>query len=173
MNVSKSLSDSGSTNSEKIGKIKKEVIENLVSNDKGIEEIKPKTIDSKTVQVQNIPDSTKTIISNLPHDNQTTSTLTIKTEWNADDISQASSDDQSSNSAHCLSKFGEKESKTVKFQYVCVICDEHFGNKCLLTMHQVQHIKSDRSSYGVFMASLTHTAWCFYHDTSIEFWCKD
>lgn len=160
MNVSKSPSDSGSTNSEKMVKttFKKETIETLVSNDEGAEEVKSKIMGSETVQ--DIPNSTKTIISNLPHDNQTT--LTIKTEWNADDISQASSDDQSSNSTNCLSKYREKaeekEIKAVKFQYVCVICDEHFMSKCLLTMHQVQHIKSDRSSYGVFMAALARSA---------------
>lgn len=160
MNVSKSPSDPSSTSSEKMVKTKKEALENFVSNDEGVEEVKSKLMDSKIVQVQDIPNSTNTIISNLPHDNQTT--LTIKTEWNADDISQGSSDDQSSNSAHGLPKYGEKaeerENKAVKFQYVCVICDEHFRSKCLLTMHQVQHIKSDRSSYGVFMAALARTA---------------
>lgn len=115
-------------------------------------ETKPKTIDSMTFQVQDIPDSTKTNIPNLPQNNQ--SKPTIKMEWNADDISQVSSDDQSSISTHCLSKYQYKENKELKYQYVCVVCDERFVSKCLLTMHQVQHIKSDRSSYKFFIASL-------------------
>lgn len=117
--------------------------------------MKPKTIVTKTVKVQDIPNSTKSSIPKVEHDNRLMSS--IKTEWNADDI-LVSSDDQSSNSAHCNSKSKHKENKVVKYAYVCVICDERFSSKCLLTMHQVQHIKSDRSSYGVFMAALARTA---------------
>lgn len=127
-----------------------------MSSDESVEDIKPKSTDGKTVQVQDIPDNTKIIIPNLPHDNQSMST--IKTEWNVDDTSQVSSDDQSSNSTHCHPKYNPKENKNVRLPYVCVICDERFSSKCLLTMHQVHHIKSDRSSYGVFMAALARTA---------------
>lgn len=116
-------------------------------------ETKLKITDSKTVQ--DIPDSTNTNIPNLPHDNQLIST--IKTEWNINNISQVTSDVLSISSAHCISKYRQKENKADKYQYVCVICDERFSNKCSLTMHQVQHIKSDRSSYVVFMAALAHT----------------
>lgn len=118
-------------------------------------ETKPKTIDRMTFQVQDIPDSTKTNIPNLPHDNQ--SKPTIKMEWNADNISQVSSNNQPSISPNCLSKYQYKENKELKYQYFCVICDERFVSKCLLTMHQVQHIKSDRSSYKFFIASLPQT----------------
>lgn len=137
--------------------IKKEVAENCVSSDESVEETKLELIDCKTVQIQDIPNSTNTSdILNLPKDNPLITT--IKTEWSADDTSQVSSDDQSSSSSHCLPKYQEKHNKAVTYQYFCVICDEQFQSKCLLTMHQVQHIKSDRSSYGVFMAALARTA---------------
>ncbi|VVC43024.1 Hypothetical protein CINCED_3A011210 [Cinara cedri] len=159
VHISKSsLSDSGSSNSEKPAKttIKKEAIENCVSSDDSVDERKQKTKDGKTVQITNIPNSSTTNIPDLPHEDPAVST--IKAEWNADDMSQGSSDDQSSSSVNCLSDYSLQENKTVKYQYVCVICDEQFSSKCLLTMHQVQHIKTDRSSYGVFMAALARSA---------------
>lgn len=161
VNISKSSSssDSGSSHSDKTVKtaIKKEFPDNSVSSDDSVDEKKEKTKDGKTVKTQDIPNSSSTIIPNqLPHDNSAMST--IKTEWNADDASQGSSDDQSSSSVNCLSKYTLKENKAVKYQYVCVICDEQFSSKCLLTMHQVQHIKTDRSSYGVFMAALARSS---------------
>lgn len=154
-----SSSDSGSSNSEKSAKttIKKEAPENCVSSDDSIDETRQKLKDGKTVKIHDIPNSSTTVIPNrLPPDNPVTST--VKSEWTADDISLPSSDDQSSNSAHCLTNYTQKENLAVKYQYVCVICDEQFTSKCLLTMHQVQHIKSDRSSYGVFMAALARSA---------------
>lgn len=154
-NISKSVSDSGSMSSEKPVKTKKEALENCVSSDESVEETKPKPFNNITV-VKDIPSSTKTITPKLPHDNQ--STITIKTEWKADDISQVTSDNQSTSSAQSLQKYEPKENKDVNYKYVCVICDKRFSSKCLLTMHQVQHIKSDRSSYGVFMAALARTA---------------
>lgn len=156
--VSKSSSDSSSLNSEKavVKTSKKEAVENCISSDESIEESKTKPIGCDTVQVQDIPSSTKTIIPNSPPKNQTT--LTIKTEWNADDLSQVSSDDLSSSSANCPPKYSAQKDKALKYQYVCVICDAQFMSKCSLTMHQVQHIKSDRSSYSVFMAALTQSA---------------
>lgn len=159
MTASKSSSDSGSINSEKstVKTLKKkEVIENYISSDESIEESKTKPNDYVAVEVKDIPSSTKTTIPKSPHDNQTT--LTIKTEWNANDLSQASSDDHSSRSAHCPPKYSPKNDKALNYQYVCVICDAQFLSKCSLTMHQVQHIKSDRSSYSVFMAALTQSA---------------
>lgn len=152
-NISKSSSDSSSSNSEKIpfNTINKEDIENSINSNEYLEDIKPKTIAIKTVQVKDIPNSTKTTIPKLDHDNQ--SIPNIKTEWNADDISLVSSDDQLSDSTHCLLK-----NKVIKYAYVCVVCDERFSSKCLLTMHQVHHIKSDRSSYGLFMAALARSA---------------
>ncbi|XP_022177319.1 uncharacterized protein LOC111038502 [Myzus persicae] len=154
--VSKSSSDSGSINSEKstVKTLKKEATENYISSDESVEESKAKPNGCNTVK--DIPSSTKTIIPKTSHDNQTT--LTIKTEWNADDLSQASSDDHSSSSANCPPKYSPKKDKALKYQYVCVICDAQFMSKCSLTMHQVQHIKSDRSSYSVFMAALTQSA---------------
>jgi len=154
--VSKSSSDSGSINSEKstVKTLKKEAVENYISSDESVEESKTKPNGCNTVK--DIPSSTKTIIPKSSHDNQTT--LTIKTEWNADDLSQVSSDDHSSNSANCPPKYSPKKDKALKYQYVCVICDAQFMSKCSLTMHQVQHIKSDRSSYSVFMAALTQSA---------------
>lgn len=116
-----------------------------------MESIKQKINTTNIIKIQDIPNSTKSSIPKIEHDSQFMSS--IKTECNADDISLVSSDDQSSNSAHCISKFKHKENKAEK--YICVICDKQFSSKCLLTMHQVQHIKSDRSSYGVFMAALT------------------
>jgi len=157
--VSKSSSDSGSVNSEKATAKtlkKKEVIDNYISSDESVEDLKTKPNGSDSVEVQDIPSSSKTTIPKSPHDNQTT--LTIKTEWKADDLSQVSSDDHSSRSAHCPPKYSPKKDKALKYQYVCVICDAQFLSKCSLTMHQVQHIKSDRSSYSVFMAALTQSA---------------
>lgn len=158
-NNSKSSSDSSSSTPDKtiIKTIKKEALENGVSeSDESIEEIKLKSTDSTPVKVENIPDSTKTNVPNSSQDNQPVPTL--KTEWNGDNASQISSDDQSSSSAQCLPKYSTKEHKSARLKYVCVICDERFSNKCLLTIHQVQHIKSDRSSYGVFMAALARSA---------------
>ncbi|XP_015368539.1 PREDICTED: uncharacterized protein LOC107165007 [Diuraphis noxia] len=157
--ASKSSSDSGSINSDKSTvKIlkKKEVIENYISSDESVEESKTKPNGYNAVEVKDIPRSTKSTIPKSPHNNQTT--LTIKTEWNANDLSQVSSDDNSSKSAHCPPKYSPKKDQALKYQYVCVICDAQFLSKCSLTMHQVQHIKSDRSSYSVFMAALTQSA---------------
>jgi len=163
--VSKSSSDSGLLSSEKliVKAIKKETVENVISGDGSVGELKtkskpklkPKPIGCNTVQVQDIPSSTNTIIPNSPQDNQ--ATLTIKTEWKTSDSSQISSDDQSSSSAHSLPKYSPQNNEALKYQYVCVICDAQFLSKCSLTMHQVQHIKSDRSSYNVFMAALTQS----------------
>jgi len=160
--VLKSPSDSSacSSNSEKTTPIKttkkEEVLDNRISGNESAEE-------TKTVHPvhQNIPDSTKPDdIPNLPHDDRPPPPPPIvKTEWNADELSQASSDDQSSSSTHSHStKYQYKENGSTKYQCACVICDERFSSKCLLTMHQVQHIKSDRSSYGVFMAALARSA---------------
>jgi len=159
--VSKSSSDSGSINSEKatVKTLKKEAVEIYISSDESVEESKTKPNGCDTIEVQDIPSSTKTIIPNSPHDNQTT--LTVKTEWNADDSSLVSSDDLSSSSTNCPTcpqKYSPPKNKALKYQYVCVICDAQFMSKCSLTMHQVQHIKSDRSSYSVFMAALTQSA---------------
>jgi len=161
-NMLKSPSDSSmcSSNSAKtvpIKRIKKEALNTCISDDETTEETK--TVAKSTIlPVQNIPpDSTKTDIPNPPHDNRLP-LPTVKAEWNADDLSQASSDDQSSSSTHCHPKYRYKENKSLKYQYFCVICDERFLSKCLLTMHQVQHIKSDRSSYRVFMAELARSA---------------
>ncbi|XP_060869866.1 uncharacterized protein LOC132944507 [Metopolophium dirhodum] len=156
--ASKSSSDSGSINSEKatVKTLKKEAVEIDISSDESVEESKTKPNGCDTIEVQDIPSSSKIIIPNSPHDNQTT--LTVKTEWNADDLSLVSSDDHSSSSAHCPPKYSPPKNKALKYQYVCVICDAQFMSKCSLTMHQVQHIKSDRSSYSVFMAALTQSA---------------
>jgi hypothetical protein len=151
-NISKSVSDSGSTSSDKTVKTKKETLENCISSDESVEEMKPKLFNNNIV-VKDIPSSTKTITPNLPQDNQT---LTIKTEWNGD-ISSVSSDNQSTSSAQSLQNYESRENMDLNYQYVCVICDKRFISKCLLTMHQIQHIKSDRSSYGVFMAALART----------------
>jgi len=154
---SPSVSSACSSNSEKTTPVKttkKEVLNNCISGNESTEETK--TIHSVH---QNIPDSTKPDdIPNLPHDDRPSPTI-VKTEWNADELSQASSDDQSSSSTHYHStKYQYKENGSSKYQCTCVICDERFSSKCLLTMHQVQHIKSDRSSYGVFMAALARSA---------------
>lgn len=155
-NISKSSSDSGSSNSERAvlsKNVKKEAVENCVSQDANFEKMtkSPKPL-YKTVKVHDIPNSTKTEIPSLPPDNQTLPS--IKTEMIADDISKISSADNQSNSALSFSKDIHKETNAAKYQYMCVVCDERFTSKCLLTMHQVQHIKSDRSCYGVFMAAL-------------------
>lgn len=144
-----SLSSSEKSNSPK--KIKTEAPEISVSSNESVKEVKPETFACKTVQ--DIPVSTNTKVPNVPHANQLNTT--IKMEWKASDVSQVLSDDQSPNSTHCLSKRKLIENMS---QYVCVVCDERFSNKCLLTMHQVQHIKSDRSCYGLFMAALARTA---------------
>jgi len=160
--VSKSSSDSGSLSSEKINvkTLKKEAAENLISSDESVEESKTKSkskpVGYNTVQVQDIPSSTKTVIPNSSHDNQ--ATLTIKTEWKTNDLSQNNSDGHLSSSTHSLPKYTPQNNEPLKYQYVCVICDAQFLSKCSLTMHQVQHIKSDRSSYSVFMAALTQSA---------------
>lgn len=121
------------------------------SESSGVEEAKPNTIYRKTVQ-RHIPYSTNDETSSLPQDNQPT--LPIKQEWNADDIS---SDDQYSSSGHSDIKYEPKENKS-SAKYVCVICDDRFSNKCSLTLHQVQHIKENRSTYGLFAAALARTA---------------
>lgn len=158
VNNSKSSSDSSSSNSEKTVKMtKKDRLENCISSDESVVETKSELIDNVIAKFEDIPDSTNINVPNLPQGNQSTTT-TIKMEWNASDVFQGSSDDQSSSSVHCEPKYKPKEHKSDKYQYICVICDEKFSSKCLLTMHQVQHIKSDRSSYGVFMAALARTA---------------
>lgn len=149
--ISKSVSDSGSMSSDKTAKTKKEALENCISSDESLEEMKLKSFSNNTVK--DIPCSSKTITPNVPHDNQT---LTIKTEWEGD-ISPVSSDNQLTSSAQSFQNYEPKENVDLNYQYVCVICDKRFINKCLLTIHQVQHIKSDRSSYGVFMAALART----------------
>jgi len=160
MLTSPSNTSTCSLNSEKTIPVKtpkKETLNNCVSSDESIEEMK--MINSKTIHPvhQDIPDSTKIDIPNPSHNKQSPLPI-VKIEWNADDLSQASSDDQSSSSINCHSKYRDKENKSLRYQYVCVICDERFVSKCLLTMHQVQHIKSDRSSYRVFMAALARSA---------------
>lgn len=156
--ASKSSSDSSSINSEKasVKAFKKEAVEIYISSDESGEEPKPKQNGCNIIEVQDIPSSTKTIIPNSLHENQTM--LTVNTEWNADDLSQVSSDDHSSSSAHCPPNYSPQKNTSLKYEYVCVICDAQFMSKCSLTMHQVQHIKSDRSSYSVFMAALTQSA---------------
>lgn len=110
--------------------------------------------DSSTTQIHVTPKSTNTNIPIIPQDNQ--SLPTIKTELIADDVSLTFLDDQLSSSIFGLSNDRFNKNNTIKFnQYVCVICDEQFSRKSLLTLHQVQHIKSDRSCYRVFMAALT------------------
>lgn len=150
------MCSSNSAKTMPVKRIKKEALENCISGDESAEETK--TVENTTIlPVQSIPDSTKTDIPNPSHDNRLP-LPTVKAEWNADDLSQVSSDDQSSSSTHCHPKYGYKENRSLKYQYFCVICDERFLSKCLLTMHQVQHIKSDRSSYSVFMAELARSA---------------
>lgn len=139
------------------------------SDSSGAEDSKPNT--SCREIVQDIPNSTNDETSYIPQDNQSTST--IEEEWNANDISQVSPDYQCSNVKyepkyehsdikyepkyeHSDIKYEPKENKSGK--YVCVICDERFSNKCSLTLHQVQHIKANRNTYGVFVAALARTA---------------
>jgi len=70
--------------------------------------------------------------------------LTVKTKQKADDLSQFYSDNHSSSSANFPPKYSTKKNKSLKYQYVRVICDAQFMNKLSLTIHQVEHIKSDR-----------------------------
>lgn len=153
-NISKSATVPVSISAEKTAKIKEEASVKCVGSDESVEETKPKSFNNNIV-TKNIPNSTKTTIQNPPHGNQ--STLTIKTEWKADGVSQVSSGNQSTSTAQCHQNYESKENKDMIYKYVCVICDKRFMSKCLLTIHQVQHIKSDRSSYGVFMAALART----------------
>jgi len=149
----KFLPDSSPSSPEKTISVKRIKREAPESSDESVAEVKSETFACKTVQ--DIPVSTNTNVPNIPHANQLNTT--IKMEWKASDVSRVSLENQSLNSSDCLSKYKPKENKT-QYQYVCVICDERFSSKCLLTMHQVQHIKSDRSCYGVFMAALARSA---------------
>lgn len=153
--VDKSSSDSGSVNSKKatVKTLKKEVVEIYISRDENVEDPNPKPNGRNTIKVQHIPNSTNTIILKSPNNNQMM--LTVRTERNTNDLSYVSSDNHPSSSSHISSKYSQKKYKTLKYQYSCVMCDAKFMNKCSLTIHQVQHIKSDRSSCSVFMAELT------------------
>ncbi|XP_050522489.1 uncharacterized protein LOC126895064 [Daktulosphaira vitifoliae] len=89
--------------------------------------------------------------------NELTNQLILSTKREIKDDSSLSFDKGKTLSLG-ISNIKKNENCSSNYQYFCVICDERFSSKCLLTVHQVQHIKSDRSSYGVFMAALARSA---------------